>query len=122
MSAIIAQNIKHAQVEDPIIIQIEDIIARFVQNGDKRIEVRRLADEMGYSADHLSRRFRKLTGQALSVFMRERLLTLAHQQVVRTNRPIAEIAAAVGYRSVSHFTKAFKAMHGCVPSALRDSA
>lgn len=40
----------------------------------------------------------------------------------RTNRPIKEIIAEVGYMDVSNFTRKFRLQYGCTPSAYRESA
>ena len=85
--------------------------------GDEEFGVEALAEALAQSRSTLHRRLRQLTGQSPTAFIRE--VRLAHAAALLRERlgTISEVAYAVGFRSVSHFSQAFRAQHGAAPSA-----
>lgn len=74
-----------------------------------------LAKELGCGAFHLSRSFSAHTGMTIPQYLRQvRLERAAH--LLRSGRcNVTEAAMAVGYTSLSHFSKAFWETFGCCP-------
>lgn len=79
-----------------------------------------LAAEARLSVYHFSRAFRATTGIPQYAFVSARRMDRARLLLRTTNRPVEEIAAAVGYTNLSHFRRVFRRMNGALPSALRD--
>lgn len=95
--------------------QLRENISR--ELADESFSVERLAGEMGMSRGHLHRRSQELLEQAPSDVIREmRLERAAHLLEIRAGT-VSEIAYAVGFKSVSHFSNAFLSRYACRPSA-----
>jgi AraC-like DNA-binding protein len=74
-----------------------------------------LAAEVGCGAYYLSRLFSRETGLTIPQYLREIRLDRA-EKLLRSGRcNVTEAAFAVGYQSLSHFSKAFWERFGCCP-------
>jgi AraC-like DNA-binding protein len=74
-----------------------------------------LAAEVGCGAYHLSRIFSRETGLTIPQYLREIRLDRA-ERLLRSGRcNVTQAAFAVGYQSLSHFSKAFWERFGCCP-------
>lgn len=78
-----------------------------------------LSGELGYSRMHVNRRLRSITGCSTKVFIRHLRLRRARELLNETGGSVASIARLVGFRSPSHFSKAFRATWGVSPIRLR---
>ena len=68
---------------------------------------------------HFQRMFHALTGFTVSVYIRNRRLTLAAEDLVATDRKIIDVAFKYGYETPEAFAKAFQRMHGVTPSTAK---
>jgi signal transduction histidine kinase/ligand-binding sensor domain-containing protein/DNA-binding response OmpR family regulator len=85
--------------------------------GDEAFSVERLAEAVGVSRSQLHRQLRALAGQAPSDLIRTlRLERAAHLLAARAGT-VSEIAYAVGFKSVGHFSDRFVDVYGCRPSS-----
>jgi transcriptional regulator GlxA family with amidase domain len=78
-----------------------------------------LARIAGTSLRSLERLFIKQHGQAINKTYMKIRLNQADQLVRKTNMTIINIALACGFRSSSHFARAFKGQFGVAPSSDR---
>lgn len=78
--------------------------------------LRDAAAELGVSAYHLARVFRRHTGYSLHEFRLQLRLRAGLLQVAERPRDLAGLAADLGFAHHSHFTKAFRASFGSVPT------
>ncbi|RFC64036.1 AraC family transcriptional regulator [Fulvimarina endophytica] len=85
---------------------------------DGTIRLADLARLAGLSDFHLHRMFRLSRGVPPNAWIACRRIERA-KALLRTATPIAEIAAACGFSSVSHLTRVFKAQTGGTPAAYR---
>lgn len=76
----------------------------------------------GYSRPQLSRLIKKYRGVTPHEYVLTIRLDRAYQGLILSDTEIDEIAWQVGFSSVSHFYKAFKARFGVTPYSLRKSA
>jgi AraC family transcriptional regulator len=74
------------------------------------------------SAGHLARAFRSAFGQSVGEYVRERRLQRAAALMRDSKRPLAEIAASVGFYDQAHFSRAFKTRFGASPAIYRKTA
>jgi len=70
---------------------------------------------------HFKRMFSFLSGIGLSEYIRRRRLTLAALDLRDESLRIIDIAVKYGYDSDDSFSRAFRAMHGVLPSEVRKS-
>lgn len=78
-----------------------------------------LAGHVGCSATHLCRTFSRLTGMTISQYLRRRRIMKATELLGTLDTTVGDVARKVGYRSISHFTKAFVLEKGYLPSEVR---
>jgi len=73
------------------------------------------ARKAGCSSSYLSRTFSEYTGMTMSRYLRNLRLERAAELLRSGKYNVTEAAMAVGYLSLSHFSKAFAEMFGCCP-------
>ncbi len=79
-----------------------------------------IAERLGYSPEHLSRRCLKSTGYSLHQLLL-RIRVEQSKELLRLGAvPIKEAAFAAGFKSVHHFSRVFKALVGEPPARWRD--
>jgi len=78
-----------------------------------------LSHLVGLSRFHFSRMFKLATGLTPLQYVAERRLDQARQLLAGNRLSLAEISAALGYSSQSHFTAHFRRSTGTTPGAFR---
>jgi len=73
------------------------------------------SQKAGCSSSYLSRIFSEYTGMTMSRYLRNLRLERAAELLRSGKYNVTEAAMAVGYLSLSHFSKAFAEMFGCCP-------
>lgn len=86
------------------------------ENFAQPLDLTDVASRVGCSSAHLSRTFSTATGMTMSQYVRKRRIEEAEKILSRGGYAIGEVARRVGYRSVSHFSKAFLLEKGYSPS------
>jgi len=86
---------------------------------NETISVEYLANLFNVSTAHLSRTFKKETGETLVHFISKKKMEYAATYLVKTDLPIVNIALELGYKDTNYFTKVFKNIHNMTPSAYR---
>jgi transcriptional regulator GlxA family with amidase domain len=77
-----------------------------------------VATGLGMSRMHLNRKLRALTGQSTHQYIRSMRLAGA-RALLSQSIPVAVVAQSFGFKSMSHFAKAFRNQFGASPSAIR---
>ena len=72
------------------------------------------------SAYHFQRMFTYMAGATLSEYIRRRKMSLAAVDLQGGDAKVIEIAATYGYNSPTAFNRAFQAVHGIAPSAVKN--
>lgn len=73
------------------------------------------------STYHFQRMFPFITGVSLSEYIRRRRLTLAAFELQTTDSRVIDVAMKYGYDSPEAFARAFKNLHGIMPTSARDT-
>lgn len=71
------------------------------------------------STYHFQRMFSFITDVALSEYIRRRRLTLAAFELQTSDIKVIDVALKYGYESPEAFSRAFKTLHGVMPSSAR---
>lgn len=79
------------------------------------LTVATLAAQVSLSASAFSRVFRQTTGRSPYRYVKESRLDRARGLLDERRLGVSAVAGAVGYASVSHFIKEFRARFGCTP-------
>ena len=105
----------HKQIQE-IISEIDRCIK---DHNDEALTLSQLAEKMGYSEYHMSRKFREISGMQFRDYLRYRRLAFALIEIRDTKKGILEIALDYGFASHEAFTRAFKEAYGITPSEYR---
>lgn len=81
--------------------------------------VEAIARAAGVSREHLARSYQKYFGTTISGAVRVARLKIAYDGIVRSDWPLADIAARCAFADQSHMTRLFAAWIGLTPGSLR---
>lgn len=98
---------------------IEDIIQYILEHYSEEIMIEFLANHVYLSPNYLCNLFKKETGKTINQFVTEIRINKAGEMLVNTYKTLTEIANAVGYSDVRHFSKIFQKIMGQTPSEYR---
>ncbi len=87
--------------------------------GGERVSIERIAAEVGYSSAYCNRVFQRIYGMSPRQHLTGLILREAKLLLAASERSIEEIAAMLGYRDVSQFSKQFKRWTGMSPLGYR---
>lgn len=77
-----------------------------------------VARKMGYSKSDIGTIFSYISDQSMISYIRNRILTMAYNDLKSNRATIADIAFKYGYSDQASFTKAFKNLFGTTPKKL----
>ena len=101
---------------------IDPIIEQMRQHPERPVSLQEAARMGGRSPSTITRLFKKITGQSFKQYqVNFRLQRACEQMIDHPNRPIAEIAAEVGFNDPLYFSRLFHKHIGKSPSQYRRS-
>ncbi|WP_205706636.1 helix-turn-helix domain-containing protein [Kineococcus vitellinus] len=83
------------------------------------VSVTALAAMTGLSASHFAALFHAATGGGVVEYAKRLRMARACELLITTSLPVGEIARSVGYADAFYFSRQFRSVHGCSPSAFR---
>jgi AraC family transcriptional regulator len=89
------------------------------QNLKNRFEMEDVADRAGFSLFHFMRVFYSFTGYTLKGYIRERRLSDAARELLRSNKKVLELATEYCFESSETFIRAFKKEFKETPNQFR---
>jgi AraC-like DNA-binding protein len=99
--------------------RVRAAVARRLSDADLSVEA--LAEDLNYTRRTLTRKTKDAVGQPPSALIRQMRLEKGAELLRRQERTVSEIAHAVGFNSLSYFSRRFKKHFGTSPSAYRDA-
>lgn len=100
--------------------QVIDIVQR--QYADPSLNVSQIASQLGYSADYVSRTFKRTALIGMLDYIHHTRVKAARGMLAEhPNMNLSEIGAAVGYVSVDSFIRAYKRILGTTPGKDREN-
>lgn len=100
--------------DEKLMNKIMKVVNEHLADSDFSVEL--LASEVGLSRVHIHRKLKELTNQSPRDFIRNiRLQQAATLLASEQKLTVSEIAYAVGYTNLSHFSTSFKEMYGVSP-------
>ena len=97
-------------------------ILQYIQQNYRTVRLSSLAKTFHYNETYLSRMLQNYMGMSFTDIVRGIKMTRAEDYLNNSNLPVHEISSLVGYESVDHFSRTFKATHNMSPQAYRRSA
>jgi YesN/AraC family two-component response regulator len=88
-------------------------------HSDEELGLTRVAKSVNISANHLSEKFKQVTGVNFVDYIARTRTEKASERLQNSNLRISEIGFAVGFQSLSQFNRVFKKLTGKSPSAYR---
>ncbi|MHC4941170.1 MAG: AraC family transcriptional regulator [Planctomycetota bacterium] len=101
--------------------RIERVIRFMDRNLKRRISVPELAELAHMSESSLYHAFKEVTSMSPLQYLKRIRLQKARALMVGSDRNASQAATAVGYKSVSQFSREFKALFGQPPSRVRSA-
>lgn len=95
------------------------MIDKMESNIAEPLQMDELAKSVGLSRRQIERVFKRELGCSPIRYYLKLRLEQAHLLLISSHLPIVEIAIACGFVSASHFSKAYRDVHGCAPHQSR---
>lgn len=86
---------------------------------NKPLDLKKLAQNLGVSNNHLARLFKHYYGMTISKYITELRMEEATRLLTHTDLDITEVALQAGVKSMSNFYKIFKERTGLTPKEYR---
>ncbi len=107
-----ALSAQSAVLHDELVAAIENYVQNHLQ---RKFTLQELADSLHYSADHLNRLYKKLSGRTIMQYTRAARVEAAKPLLISAKYSAAQIAELTGFASQSHFVRVFKQETGMTP-------
>ena len=85
---------------------------------DERLTIKELARKVAMNECYLKKGFKTITGNTIHEYIAARRIASARRMLQEEGRSVTEVAALLGYSSISHFSTAFKKATGLKPCEL----
>lgn len=115
-----AEGIAMAKAQDHGYRRFAAILSYLYEN-IRTVSVSELAARFGYSEAHLSRLFRRYTGEPPIALIKRARLAHATALLWDSDAPVFRIAAEAGFSCAPHFHRLFKSTYGITPEEYRKS-
>ena len=99
---------------------VKKVIDYIEKNLEKKIDLDTIAKNVGYSKFHLNRIFTENAGITIYRYLQNRRLTTAAEKLVKSDKPIMQIAYEAGYDTQQSFSFAFKQVYLYSPKVYRN--
>ncbi len=93
--------------------------AQIRENPGRAPTVAELAKTAGYSVDHFSRLFLKVTGQRPQPYVIQARIARARQLLAESDLTIGMVAEALGFQDIFYFSRQFRQQTGLTPTEFR---
>jgi len=110
--------LQSVDIADSIVEKAQDYITEQISND--MLSVPEIAEHVGVSVQHLSKRFKETTGMTMVEYINLYRINKAKDLLSTTNLNQSEISAQAGYCNNVTFTRNFKKYVGCTPSEYRN--
>lgn len=85
---------------------------------DEKLTIKSLARKVAMNECYLKKGFKTLTGSTIHEYIAARRIASARHMLQTEGRSVTDVAARLGYSSISHFSTAFKKATGIKPCEL----
>ena len=107
------------KADDRDMQKLKTVLSRIENDYGRKLTVRDMADECGYSASHFMRWFKDVTGSGFYAYLIEYRLEKAAWALRGSSSTVLEIAEHTGFENLSNFNRLFKKRFGMTPGQFR---
>jgi len=101
--------------------EMSDRIRSFIHaNFSRDICLKEIGDHVGYTPEYLSKLFSSMMGVSVHHYLMHVRIEHAKELLKYSNLPIKEISFECGFKSIHHFSRAFKDSQGAPPASWRE--
>ena len=98
---------------------IDRALTMVERNYAKNLNDTTVAEQLGLSTSHFRFLFKQATGQPFHKYLISVRLEKAKRMLLDENTPVSQVAAAVGFSGLAHFSRAFSQRFNVSPSNVR---
>lgn len=91
------------------------LVIHYIQHNYRTVTLSSLAETFHFSETYLSKLIRRKMNQSFTEVLRSLKMNHAMEYLTNTDMKVSEIADAVGYDSVDHFSRTFRRVYGMPP-------
>lgn len=117
------QFITRREANRDVLTKFEALLdAYFMENMPERNglpTVRYFADKVCLSPNYFGDLIKKETGKTAQEYIQNKIMDVAKQQIVGTDKTVSQIAYELGFHYSQHFNRIFKKNVGCTPNEYR---
>lgn len=117
------QFITRREANRDVLTKFEALLdAYFMENMPERNglpTVRYFADKVCLSPNYFGDLIKKETGKTAQEYIQNKIMDVAKQQIVGTDKTVSQIAYELGFQYSQHFNRIFKKNVGCTPNEYR---
>ena len=99
---------------------VKKVIDYIEKNLEEELNLDNISKNIGYSKFYLNRIFTEYTGITMYKYIQNRRLTVAAEKLVKTDKPIMQIAYEAGYDTQQSFSFAFRQIYLYPPKIYRN--
>jgi AraC-like DNA-binding protein len=119
--AVTSVHVPSVQTLRPASDAVVDLITRYLQdNYDRPLSIKDVVSQVHLSERHARRLFLEATGKSIKQYLTSLRLDIAKQRLLSERASVSEIAFAVGFSDVRHFSTTFHQSVGVTPTEFRE--
>ena len=112
-----------SRVNKDVLVKFEDLLDAYFQSDLPETQglptVKYFADRVNLSANYFGDLVKKETGRTAQEYIQNKLIEVAKQEILGSNKSVSEIAYRLGFQYPQHFTRIFKKNVGHTPTEYR---
>lgn len=117
------QFITRAETNGTVLSRFENLLDEYFENSSAQTEglptVRYFADKVCLSPNYFGDLVKKETGKTPQEYIQNKIIDLAKEMIIGTDKTVSEIAYELGFQYSQHFSRIFKKNVGCTPLEYR---
>ena len=110
-------------VNKDIIVRFEHLLNEYFEGDAPQNQglpsVKYFADKVFLSANYFGDMVRKQTGKTVSEYIQDKMIELAKEQLMSSNKTMSQIAYEIGFKYPQHISRIFNRIVGMTPKQLR---
>ena len=112
-----------AEANGTVLSRFENLLDEYFENSSAQTEglptVRYFADKVCLSPNYFGDLVKKETGKTPQEYIQNKIIDLAKEMIIGTDKTVSEIAYELGFQYSQHFSRIFKKNVGCTPLEYR---